>query len=58
MFPDPCWTQIPCSPHLIHLLLYKMLIDFRQQPTKCGLYGSALPLIQSQEQRESVGKGT
>ena len=36
----------------------KMLIDFRQQPTKCGLYGSALPLIQSQEQRESVGKGT
>ena len=34
-----------------------MLIDFRQQPTKCGLYGSALPLIQSQEQRESVGKG-
>jgi len=38
--------------------ILKMLIDFRQQPTKCGLYGSALPLIQSQEQRESVGKGT
>lgn len=33
-----------------------MLIDFRQQPTKCDLYGPALPLIQSQEQRESVEK--
>lgn len=34
-----------------------MLIDFRQKPTKCGLYGPALPMVQSQEQRESVEKG-
>ncbi len=35
---------------IIGALIIKELFDY--------LYGSALPLIQSQEQRESVGKGT